>query len=126
MAVLWKPMPPVWLAALSNSMASPHQRRKLMSMGNRPSFSRETKLQWAGSRERISPSGRGGAFFLTSLFIELQWAGSRERISPSGRGGAFFLTSLFIELIDPNRKQKQNVPGSKKPGTRGRSSERSE
>ncbi len=42
-----------------------------MSMGNRPSFSRETKLQWAGSRERISPSGRGGAFFLTSLFIEL-------------------------------------------------------
>src|SRR6266436_7987299 len=52
-------------------MASPHQRRKLMSMGNRPSFSRETKLQWAGSRERISPSGRGGAFFLTSLFIEL-------------------------------------------------------
>src|SRR5712664_2124399 len=52
-------------------MASPHQRRKLMSMGNRPSFSREMKLQWAGSRERISPSGRGGAFFLTSLFIEL-------------------------------------------------------
>jgi len=42
-----------------------------MSMGNRPSFSRETKLQWAGSRERISPSGRGGAFFLTFLFIEL-------------------------------------------------------
>ena len=31
---------------------------------------------------------------------ETQWAGSRESISPSGRGGAFFLTSLFIELID--------------------------
>ena len=31
-----------------------------------------------------------------------QWAGSRETIFPaSGRGGAFFLTSLFIELIDP-------------------------
>jgi hypothetical protein len=42
-----------------------------MSMGNRPSFSREAKLQWAGSRERNLASGRGGAFFLTSLFIEL-------------------------------------------------------
>src|SRR6266404_2435623 len=31
---------------------------------------------------------------------ETQWAGSRESISPSGRGGAFLLTSLFIELID--------------------------
>jgi hypothetical protein len=31
---------------------------------------------------------------------ETQWAGSRESISPSGRGGAFFLTSLFIELIE--------------------------
>jgi hypothetical protein len=30
-----------------------------------------------------------------------KWAGSRDKIfSPSGRGGAFFLTSLFIELID--------------------------
>jgi hypothetical protein len=33
--------------------------------------------------------------------MKLQWAGSRERISVSGRGGAFFLTSFFIELIDP-------------------------
>ena len=32
---------------------------------------------------------------------KLQWAGSREKISPSGRGGVFFLTSLFIELIEP-------------------------
>ena len=42
-----------------------------MSMGIRPSFSREAKLQWAGSREEGSPFGQGGAFFLTSLFIEL-------------------------------------------------------
>ena len=48
-----------------------HTRRKLMSMGNRPSFSREPKLQWAGSRERNLASGRGRTFFLTSLFIEL-------------------------------------------------------
>jgi transposase len=27
-------------------------------------------------------------------------AGSRDKISASGRGGVFFLTSLFIELID--------------------------
>jgi len=42
-----------------------------MSMGNRPSFSSEVKLQWAGSRERNLGSGRGRLFFLTSLFIEL-------------------------------------------------------
>jgi hypothetical protein len=48
-----------------------HQQRKLTRMGNKPNFSREVKLQWAGSRETISTSGRGGVFFLTSLFIEL-------------------------------------------------------
>jgi hypothetical protein len=59
------------LAALSNSMASPPSAEKLTSMDNKPNFYREAKLQWAGSREGISASGRGGAFFLTSLFIEL-------------------------------------------------------
>src|ERR1700675_2418183 len=29
-----------------------------------------------------------------------KWAGSRDKIFSPGRGGAFFLTSLFIELID--------------------------
>ena len=48
-----------------------HPRRKLMSMGNRPSFSREAQFQWAGSRETNLASGRGRTFFLTSLFIEL-------------------------------------------------------
>ena len=52
-----------------------HPRRKLMSMGNRPSFSREAQLQWAGSRETNLASGRGRTFFLTSLFIELIDAG---------------------------------------------------
>ena len=42
-----------------------------MSMGNRPSFSREAQFQWAGSRETNLASGRGGTFFLTSPFIEL-------------------------------------------------------
>jgi hypothetical protein len=31
---------------------------------------------------------------------ETEWAGSREKHLSSGQGGAFFLTSLFIELID--------------------------
>ena len=48
-----------------------HPRRKLMSMGNQPNFSREAQLQWAGSRETNLASGRGRTFFLTSLFIEL-------------------------------------------------------
>jgi hypothetical protein len=30
-----------------------------------------------------------------------QWAGSREVLSRSGRGGTFFLTSLFIEFSEP-------------------------
>jgi hypothetical protein len=34
---------------------------------------------------------------------ETEWAGSRERFSSSRQGGAFFLTSLFIELIDPQK-----------------------
>ena len=42
-----------------------------MSMGKRPNFSREAKLQWAGSREKNLASGQGRTFFLTSLFIEL-------------------------------------------------------
>ena len=45
--------------------------RKLTRMGNKPNFSREAKLQWAGSRETNLASGRGRTFFLTSLFIEL-------------------------------------------------------
>jgi hypothetical protein len=40
-------------------------------MDNKPNFSREVKLQWAGCRETISLSGQSGAFFLTFLFIEL-------------------------------------------------------
>ena len=43
---------------------------KLTSMDNQPNLSREVNRQWAGSREPRR-SGRGGAFFLTSLFIEL-------------------------------------------------------
>jgi hypothetical protein len=45
--------------------------RELTRMDNKPNFSRGMKLQWAGSRERNLASGRSGAFFLTSLFIEL-------------------------------------------------------
>ncbi len=69
-----------------------HPRRKLMSVGNRPSFSREVKLQWAGSRERNLASGRGRTFFLTSLFIELidelpQWKRPSQQVRdlPGGR-----------------------------------------
>jgi hypothetical protein len=58
------------LAALSNSMASSPSVEKLTRMDNKPNFSREVKLQWAGSRERNLHSGRGRSFFLTSLFIE--------------------------------------------------------
>ena len=59
------------LAALSNSMASSPSAEKLKTMDNKPNLAREVKLQWAGSRETNLDSGRGGTFFLTSLFIEL-------------------------------------------------------
>ena len=58
------------LAALLNSTAASPSAEKLPRMDNKPNFSREVKFQWAGSRERNLASGRGGAFFLTSLFIE--------------------------------------------------------
>ena len=49
--------------------------------------------------------------------LTVQWAGSRERISPSGRGKTFFLTSLFIELIESGlsvtaRRELNEVSGS--------------
>jgi hypothetical protein len=58
------------LAALSNSTAASPSAEKLTRMDNKPNFSREVKLQWAGSRERNLASGRGRTFFLTFLFIE--------------------------------------------------------
>jgi len=59
------------LAALSQLDSMSPSAEKLTRMDNKPNFSREVKLQWAGSRETTSTSGRGGTFFLTSLFIEL-------------------------------------------------------
>src|SRR5882724_7367908 len=52
-------------------MAASPSAEKLTRMDNKPNFSREVKLQWAGSLEKEISPGRGGAFFLTSLFIEL-------------------------------------------------------
>jgi hypothetical protein len=43
------------------------------------------------------------------LGMNLQWAGSRERNLASGRGGAFFLTSLFIELIEVDEGHTINI-----------------
>jgi len=60
------------LAALSQLDSMSPSAEKLTRMDNKPNFSREVKLQWAGSRETTSTSGRGGTFFLTSLFIELK------------------------------------------------------
>jgi len=73
-------------------------RRKLMSMGHRPSFSREAELQWAGSRDRNLASGRGRTFFLTSLFIELidtnyGRGGARLLWAPSGPAARCFKSS---------------------------------
>jgi hypothetical protein len=42
------------LAALSNSIISSPVAEKLMRTDNQPNFSREVKLQWAGSREKVS------------------------------------------------------------------------
>jgi len=63
---------PVSLAALTNSTASPRHRGNLREWTtSQTSPGRQTYLQWAGSRDTISLSGRSGVFFLTSLFIEL-------------------------------------------------------
>jgi hypothetical protein len=56
------------LAALLNSTAASPAAEKLTKMDNKPNFSREVKLQWAGSRERNLASSRGGAFFLDIPF----------------------------------------------------------
>jgi hypothetical protein len=55
------------LAALLNSTAASPVAEKLTRMDDKANFSREVQLQWAGSREGNLASGRGEAFFLTSL-----------------------------------------------------------
>jgi hypothetical protein len=40
-------------------------------MDNNPNFSRETKLEWAGSRDGNLGLRSGWSFSLTSLFTEL-------------------------------------------------------
>ena len=62
---------PVSLAALSNSMALATMNRDLPGMDKTQTSPEKQKLQWAGSRETLSLSGRGRAFFLTSLFIDI-------------------------------------------------------
>ena len=58
------------LAALANSTAFLSSAEQLTRMDNKPNFSREqTTVGWI-SRKNLH-SGRGRAFFLTSLFIEL-------------------------------------------------------
>ena len=52
------------LAALLNSTASSPSAETLMSMDNKPNFSREAKLPWAGSRERTSTLRSRRSFFL--------------------------------------------------------------
>src|SRR5437899_6919012 len=69
------------------------QQRRLTRMDHKPNIFRGNPTQWAGSRERIS-SGRGGAFFLTSLFIELIDPG-RER-TDSARLCKRLVTSTMI------------------------------
>ena len=63
-------------------------------MDNQANFFRGMNLQWAGSRERNLASGRGGAFFLTSLFIEL--------IDPAGR--VLSVIALLTSAITPYGK----------------------
>jgi len=56
---------PVSLAALTNSTASPRHRGNLREWTtSQTSPGRQTYLQWAGSRDTISLSGRSGVFFL--------------------------------------------------------------
>jgi hypothetical protein len=57
------------LAALSNSMASSPSAEKLTTMDNKPNLSREAKLQWAGSRERISTPVEAEFFLDINCFL---------------------------------------------------------
>jgi hypothetical protein len=60
------------------------------------------RLSLSRTRARQSPSAEELRSMENNFFreVKLRWAECRETISASGRGGAFFLTFLFIELID--------------------------
>ncbi len=88
-----------------------HPRRKLMSMGNRPSFSRQAQLQWAGSRETNLASGRGRTFFLTSLFIELIEPCPGPRTNPGpGYGG---VGTFPVPIAIPDTSLTHSLPSNK-------------
>src|ERR1700693_4982750 len=61
----------VLLAASFTLELCRHPQRKLTRMGQQAKHLQSNETEWAGSRERNLPSGRGGAFFLTSIFLLL-------------------------------------------------------
>ena len=58
------------LTGLANSSFATSSRETSSEWDDALNLFRDQQTEWAGSLERIS-SGLGGAFFLTSLFIEL-------------------------------------------------------
>jgi hypothetical protein len=82
------------------------------------------RLPLSQTRRHRHYQRRNSAEWTTSNFsreAKLQWAGSRETISLSGRGRVFFLTSLFIELIDRKRVLREARPASMRAGRKARS-----
>ena len=61
----------VLLAASCTLELCHQQQRKLTRMDNKPTSSEVTKPSGLDLEKKPRSSGRGGAFFLTSLFIEL-------------------------------------------------------
>ncbi|MGO9434766.1 MAG: hypothetical protein ACLP00_10825, partial [Terracidiphilus sp.] len=61
----------VLLAASCTLELDHQQQRNLTRMEQQAKPLQGNETEWAGSRERFSSSRQGGAFFLTSLFIEL-------------------------------------------------------
>src|SRR5882724_86202 len=100
-------------------MAASPSAEKLTRMDNKPNFSREVKLQWAGSLDKEISPGRGGAFFLTSLFIELieDYAFVlRTRRSTARAHLTILISPLAITFADLAKRSVLDISGRKTSG----------
>jgi hypothetical protein len=83
----------VLLAASFTLELCHQQQRKLTRMDHKPNLFRVTKHSGLGLEKQPRSSARGGAFFLTSLFIELT-----DRL-PAGAINSLFLRGAEAPLF---------------------------
>ena len=85
---------------LSHSNFATSRTESLREWDNKPNIFRVTKQSGLDLEKQPRPSGRGGAFFLTSLFIELIEA-DPSTTTGVGLGQIYYGSSLSLNFNNP-------------------------